>query len=166
MQSSELIKIAMEQGLFMANTLLEDMKTAPFVFPTPNGGNHPMYVAGHLAYAEGQLVFLRCRGLENPAIDWKDLFGGGAQPSSDASKYPDYETALNKFREMRKETIAWLDTVTEEDLDKPNPMCPPPYALMFGTIRNTLMTAAMHTMTHLGQVTDSRRADGRKPLMG
>jgi hypothetical protein len=165
MQSKDLLKAALEQGLFLIGAVLDDMKDAPFQFPTPNGGNHPMYVAGHLAYAEGQIVYKRCRGLENPVESWKDVFGGNVEPSADASKYPNYETVVAKLREMRTETIKWIDTVTEEQLDAPNPECPPQYAALFGTVRNCLLTTAMHTNTHFGQVTDCRRAAGRKPLM-
>jgi hypothetical protein len=166
MQSKELLKAAMSQGLFMATAVLDDMKTAPLAFPTSKGGNHPMYIAGHLCYAEGQIVSKRCRGIENPFESWKGIFGGGVEPSNDPSVYPDYETVVAKFKEIRQDTINWLDTVSEEELDKPNPECPPQYAALFGTVRNCLLTTAMHTMTHFGQVTDARRADGRKPLMG
>lgn len=166
MQSKELLKAALSQGLFMVTAVLDDMKSAPLAFPTSKGGNHPMYVAGHLAFAEGHIVNKRCRGLENPFESWTGIFGGGVEPSNDPSIYPDYETVVAKFKEIRQETINWLDTLTEEELDKPNPECPPQYAALFGTLRNCLLTTAMHTMTHFGQVTDARRADGRKPLMG
>ena len=66
-------------------SMINDMQDALFTFPTPNGGNHPLWVLGHMAYVEGELVQHMMLGQPNPVAHWKSLFGPGSQPSADPS---------------------------------------------------------------------------------
>lgn len=56
MQSKDLLKMNLESCMGMLLPMIEDMKDAPLTFPTPKGGNHPLWVLGHLAYSEGSLL--------------------------------------------------------------------------------------------------------------
>src|SRR5512138_3337696 len=57
--------------------VLEDMKTDPLVQPGPWGGNHAMWIAGHLTVVEGRLQQM-LHGTPNPVHHWKPLFDWGS----------------------------------------------------------------------------------------
>src|SRR6202022_5050425 len=59
-----------EQAMFKA---LEKIDDIPLTFPTEEGGCHPLWVLGHLAFVEG-LAYEMLAGGENPAAEWASLF--------------------------------------------------------------------------------------------
>ena len=164
MQSKDLIKmnLAMSHGMMVG--LFEDLKDAPLAFPTPNGGNHAMWIAGHLAYSKGSILDKMMLGEPNPCADWKEMFAAGTDPVSDAEKYPPYEDVLAKCEQSHEATMKLLDSMSEEDLDQKSAGCPPEYDAYFGTYRQCLQMAANHWLMHRGQLADVRRALGRAPL--
>ncbi len=164
MNAIDFIKISLESGKGWVGGIIADMKDAPLTRPTPNGGNHPMWILGHLTYSEANLVNQFCQSKESPLADWSEVFGMGAEPSDDASKYPPFEEVLAKFEETRAATLAYLDTLTDDDLDKPS-HAPEEMQAFFGTIGHCLKAVVMHYMFHGGQAADARRAAGRPPLM-
>jgi hypothetical protein len=64
--------------------LLDEMKADPLVRPGPWGGNHAMWIAGHLAVIEGRLHKM-LHGTPNPVEHWKPLFDWGSEPRDDPS---------------------------------------------------------------------------------
>ena len=164
MNSMEFIKMSlgMSKGWIMG--LVEGIKDAPLTAPTPKGGNHPLWCIGHLTYSEGNLVHAMVQGEANPVAPWKDIFGQGTQPSSDAGDYPPIEEVLAKFAEIRADTMALLDTLSEEDLDKPS-HAPEEMKDFFGTVGQCLAAISIHFAFHGGQIADARRAAGRPPLL-
>jgi hypothetical protein len=163
MTAIEFIRNGLERSAEMTLKLLDDMKDQSLTFPTPKGGNHPLWIVGHLAFAEGQLQ-MRMFGRPNPLDHWKDLFGPGTEPSTSAAQYPSFEAARSAFQELRAETVKLLDTLTDADLDRPIPDCPPQLETFLGTYGRCFLIAIMHPMMHRGQVADARRAAGKKPL--
>ncbi len=165
MESKDLLKINLENCTSMLLPMLEDMKDAPLTFPTIKGGNHPLWVAGHLAYSESSLIQGMMLGQPNPLADWKDIFGMEADPVDDPNKYPPFDEVMAKLQEMHQANMALLDSMSEDDLDKPSKNCPPEFEGFFGTYRRCFQMIASHWLMHQGQVADARRAIGRKPLM-
>ncbi|MCA9277956.1 MAG: DinB family protein [Phycisphaeraceae bacterium] len=145
--------------------LITDMKDSAMTQPTKNGGNHPLWVLGHLAYSEGSMIQGMMLGKDNPLADWKDLFEGGSEPTTDASKYPSFDEIMKKSDEVHALTMQYLEGITEADLEKPSAACPDEYKEWFGTVGKCLNINALHPFMHYGQVADARRAAGRKPLM-
>lgn len=164
MTTIEFIRGGLEQSAALTLKLLDDMQDLPLTFPTSKGGNHPLWIMGHLAYAEG-LLQQRLLGRPNPLADWKDLFGAGTEPSAEAARYPSFETARKAFTDLRAETLKLLDTLTDADLDRPSKDCPPQLEPFLGTYGRCFLIALMHPMMHRGQVADARRAAGRKAMM-
>ena len=70
---------------------LATMADAPLLRPGPYGGNHAMWIAGHLAVVEGRLHQM-IQGTPNPLHHWKPLFDWAANPS----------TTLPPIRRMRR----------------------------------------------------------------
>jgi hypothetical protein len=145
--------------------LFEDVKDAPLTQPTAGGGNHPLWLLGHLTHGEGFLFWDCMRGEANPVAEWGECFSGGTTPVADAGKYPAYNEILAKFHELRGQTLALLDSLNEGDLDRASVNCPAERAGFFGTWRQCFLAASLHMMNHRGQVAVCRRAVGRKPLL-
>jgi hypothetical protein len=164
MKAVEFIRKALEMSGNGTLTLIEDMKDAPFTCPTSRGGNHPMWVLGHLAWSEGDIIQRCMLGRPSPLGRWKDLFGMGSEPSTDPSRYPAFDEVLTEFKKLRAETLKVLGELTDDDLDQPSKGCPPEMQQFLGTFGQCFLIAVANTMNHRGQVADARRAAGRPRL--
>ena len=142
--------------------VLEDMKSDPMVQPGPWGGNHATWIAGHLTVIEGRLQKI-LYGTPNPVEHWKPLFDWGTQPKVDLSAYPPYEEVLETYRGLRAKTLAFLDEVGDEGLDRPTKRPIPGFGPAFETVGSTLMMIACHQAGHIGGATVARAAAGKKP---
>ena len=142
---------------------LEDMADAPLTRPSADGGNHPMWIAGHLAFTEGRLHQI-LNGGENPLADWRPLFDWGSAPTDDAADYPPYAEVLDAFRDLRAKTYALLDGLDDTALDGPTKNPPPGMNGPFGTVGPVLLLVAGHQAMHCGQATVARRAAGKAPM--
>jgi hypothetical protein len=139
------------------------MKDQPLTVPTPKGGNHPLWILGHLAWSEGQILEPML-GRENPLAHWKPIFGFGSEPTADASKYPSFDEVRKAFVDARAQTIKLLATFTDEDLDRDSERCPPEHKPVVGTYALCFRLMISNTLTHVGQAADARRAAGKKRL--
>ena len=165
MKATDFIRMSLEMSQNWIFSLLNDMKDAPTTFPTPKGGNHPLWILGHLTYSEAQLTSQYIKGEPNPLAEWEGLFGMGSQPMADAGRYPPFDKILAKFEATRANTLKILASMSDSDLDKPS-KAPEEIREFFGTIGACFAAVAIHLAYHGGQVADARRAAGRKPLMG
>jgi hypothetical protein len=164
MKAVDFVRASLEMSKGWIMGLIADMQSAPLTAPTPRGGNHPLWVIGHLTYSEGNLVSGMIEGKPNPHSQWKALFDQGSEPMADASKYPSMEELIAKFEETRNHTLRLLETMTDADLDKPS-HAPEELKDFFGTVGKCLAAIPIHFAFHGGEVADARRAAGRKPLM-
>lgn len=165
MKATDLIRFQLEASKSLVTGLLADMKDAPLTQPTPNGGNHPWWIAGHLVYSEANLTTHILMGTPNPLVEWKDLFARGSSPSEDGAGYPPFDNILSRWNEVRSNTVKILDSLSDDDLDKPSANPPEGREEFFGTYGKVFSAVCLHAMMHRGQVADARRAARRKPLM-
>lgn len=165
MKATELLEMQMEFSKQSTMGLLADLADAPLTAPTADGGNHPLWVAGHLVYSEAGLVNYMALGKPNPLEDWKPIFGRGTQPEYDAAHYPvTIPEILAKWDEVRQGTLEELDKLTEADLETPAANFAPERAAMFGTVGRVFSAVATHPLMHRGQLADARLVLGRAPL--
>lgn len=164
MKATDYIKLSLESSQGWAIGLLADMESSPLTQPTPNGGNHPLWVLGHMTFSESALLDQFILGKPNRFEEWREIFGMGSQPSTDASQYPPFQDVMAKFQAMREETFAYLDTLSDDDLDQPS-HAPEEFGPMFGTVAGVFTAMSNHVMFHAGQVSDARRTAGRDVLM-
>lgn len=157
MQSIDLIRDNLKRSMDIVLARVEEMREHCMVFPTPNGGGHTLWVLGHLAYIEGQVIHGFMLAEPNPLAEWEDPFDG-ADVTGDVNRYPPFDHVLAKCREMRESTVALLDSLSEDDLDKLSGNTPVGHEAMFGTYRLCLQFAADHWYMHRGQLADARRA--------
>jgi DinB superfamily len=141
---------------------LGEMSDAPLLRPGPWGGNHAMWIAGHLAVVEGRLQQM-LHGTANPVHQWKPLFDWGSEPVDDPAAYPPFDEVFGKFKELRKQTHAFLDEVGEEGLDQPT-KCQPPGFSGFETVGAAIQIIAGHAIGHMGGLTVVRAAAGKQRL--
>jgi hypothetical protein len=164
MKAIDLIRWALRMADGLTSRLVEDMRGAPLTQPTPRGGNHPLWVLGHLALVEGAIPQILL-GEPNPVEHWRPLFGQGSQPSADPGAYPPFDDVLGTYRDLRAKNLARLDAIGDEGLDQAPMAAPPGFEEEFRTFGRTFLTIAQHQMLHLGQIADARRAAGRTPLL-
>jgi len=163
MNAVEYIKNNLEASTGWAMGLLKDMADAPLTQPTPNGGNHPLWVLGHIVRAESDLLDGFILGQPNRFPELEQ-FGMGNEPTTNAADYPSMDELFVKFEEIRAATHAHLATLTDDDLDKKS-NAPEEFGNAFATIGACYGAMATHISFHAGQVADARRAAGRQPLM-
>ena len=161
MKAIDAIRMALQSG-DNGMRALEDMKADPLVRPGPWGGNHAMWVAGHLTVAEGRLHKI-LRGTPNPVEHWKPLFDWASEPKTDITAYPPVAEVLQTFRRLREETLAFLDEVGEEGLDRPTKLPHPDLGRAFETVGSAIMVIACHQCFHAGEAAVGRRASGKQP---
>jgi uncharacterized damage-inducible protein DinB len=144
--------------------LIEDMRTAPLVQPTPKGGNHPLWVLGHLTLAEGRIPQMLL-GEENPADRWENVFNSGTQPTTDAGAYPPFDEVLAMYRKLRARSMELLEQFGDAGLEQAPKMVPPGMEDRLRTVADVfLIVGALHQSMHRGQVADARRVAGREPM--
>lgn len=166
MTTLDYIRRGISAGYGLTMALIDDMAESPLQSPTSNGGNHPLWVLGHLAYSESNIVEHIIKGNENPLIEWKPVFGAASEPTVNPDDYPSWVDVRAKADEVRANTMAFLDTLTEADLETPTKNPPPGREDFFGTIGACLLVMTLHPTMHRGQVADARRMASRQPLMG
>lgn len=164
MNRLDLIRWAMQMTDQGTAALVEDIRHAPLTQPTSRGGNHPLWVLGHLAFLEGGLRHVLV-GEQNPVGHWEPLFATGTQPKTDAGAYPPFDEVLARYRELRASNLRLLDEVGEAGLDRVPKHVPPGFEDAMKTVGQTLLLIALHNMVHYGQVADARRVAGLKPLL-
>jgi len=164
MNGIEMIVLSLEKAKGWLLGLVEDMKDTPVTFPTPKGGNHPLWVLGHVIHSEAGLVARFILGKENPLAKWDSLFGRGSVPEADAARYPSMDELLVEWERVRVRTLDVLRSFSDADLSRPS-KAPPELADRFATIADCFSVISLHAIFHAGQVADARRALGRKPLL-
>ena len=141
---------------------LGEMSDAPLFRPGPWGGNHAMWIAGLLTVVEGRLHQM-LHGTLNPVHHWKPLFDWGSEPTDDPADYPPFDEVVQKFKELRGQTHAFLDEFGEEGLDRPTKSQPPGFT-GFETAGAAILIIAGHACGHLGGLNVVRNAAGKPRL--
>lgn len=165
MSTLRFIRESMESSRRYTMHLLLDLHDAPLTQPTVNGGNHALWIVGHLAQVEGLAIQGFMLGKPNPMAPYDDLFRMGSIPLTDASAYPDFDDVVRMYDDVRTRTYAMMDSLTDADLAKTAPCCPEQYAGWFGTYEKCLRSQMLHPLMHSGQATDIRLALGKERLM-
>jgi uncharacterized damage-inducible protein DinB len=163
MKGIEAIRWAMQASERSTMQLIEDMRDAPLTQPTSKGGNHPLWVLGHITLVEASVPHVLF-GEPNPVAHWTPLFAPGSEPLTDANKYPPFDEVLKTYRDARARNLELLDEIGEEGLDRRTKSPPKGLEDVLSTFGQTFLLIALHQMNHRGQVADARRAAGRKPM--
>ena len=159
MQTKETIQFALNVSNGAVLSVIDKMGDAPTTFPTPNGGCHPLWVLGHLTIVEGMVPEVLF-GDKNPVAEWQKYFGENSEPIDDLSAYPPFAEVRAKYAELRERNLKILDSLSEEELDRPTKAPPKGREQEFATFGRSFLVLALHQTMHRGHVTDARRAAG------
>jgi hypothetical protein len=118
MHTKDAIQFALTVSNGAVLSAIDEMSGAATTFPTPNGGCHPLWVLGHLTLVEGMIPAVLF-GDKNPAAEWQQYFGENSEPVSDPSAYPPLTEVREKYLQLREQNLKLLESLSEEDLDKP-----------------------------------------------
>jgi len=160
MHTKETIRFALNVSNGAVMNVLEKMSDAATTFPTPNGGCHPLWVLGHLTIVEGMMPQVLFGGA-NPVAEWQKYFGEGSEPVDNAGAYPAFADVQSKYLELRQRNLELLDSLSDEDLDKPAMAPPKGREREFATFGQSFLVLALHQTMHRGHLTDALRAAGR-----
>ena len=163
MNTIDFLKMSLQASRDWLIPMVEDMKDAPLTQPTSSGGNHPLWVLGHVTCAEAGMFDGFILGKRSRFADMNEAFGVGSQPTTNADDYPSVDELLAKFEEIRAVLMEYLDTISEADLEKPS-NAPEKFGPKFATIGKCLVAITLHPVFHAGQVADARRVLERAPL--
>ena len=160
MNKKDMIKFALTVSNGVVLSAIDKMADAPLTFPTATGGCHPLWVLGHLALVEG-MVPVAFFGQENPVAAWGKYFGENTETTARAADYPSFAEVRAKYLELRQSNLKLLDSLSEEDLDKPTVAPPKGREKEFATFGSSLLVIALHQAMHRSHVTDALRTAGR-----
>ena len=127
------------------------------------GANHPLWVAGHLGFADNFALGLLAPDRVEAPQGYRELFGMGSQPQSDPAAYPPVDQVLEFMRSRRRVLLDVLQETDEAALENPLPEGAPE---MLSTVGDVFAFIAWHEGLHVGQVTVADRRLGHKPLVG
>lgn len=136
-------------------------------FRQPSDGvTHVAWQVGHLAVAQYGLALRRVRGelpedVELLPGEFRDCFGKGSVPKSDANAYPKATVIRDTFERVHRKVVEQLNGLTDEIVDQP---VEPPAHPMFRTKLGALEFCAQHEFIHAGQIALLRRLLGQEPL--
>ena len=118
MDTKQVIQFALTVSNGAVLSVIDKMSDAATTFPTPNGGCHPLWVLGHLTMVEGMIPMV-LYGEKNPVAEWQKYFGENSEPTADAGAYPSFAAIREKYLDLRVRNLKLLESLCEEDLDKP-----------------------------------------------
>lgn len=123
--------------------------------------NHALWFAGHMGVVDNSMIRMLApqRGEKRP--EYQEKFGMGSTPSANPEDYPPVAEVLDYMRERRQTLLEVLDSLSDEDIDKPTPKGAPDFLPDVGSVFELV---AWHEGLHSGQVTVARRALGNTPL--
>jgi len=163
MHTKEMIQLALTASNGAVLSVIDKMSDAATTFPTPKGGCHPLWVLGHLAMVEGTIPVVLF-GEKNPLAGWQGRFGESSEPVGEPDAYPPFAEVRQRYVELRQRNLQILESLSEEDLDKPTHAPPKGREREFATFGSSFLALALHQMMHRGNVTDALRAAGRTAL--
>jgi uncharacterized damage-inducible protein DinB len=161
--------LLLENGLFRLDfarrvtlAMLEDVPFDRWCLQPVAGGNHAMWIAGHLAATDD--FFLVNVGRRTSALPegWTGLFATGSKPVADLDAYPAPEVVMAQLAARREDLQSWFRSLTEAELRTPLPA-----GMRFAANLAELMpSVAWHEAWHGGQLSLVRKALGLAPKFG
>ncbi|MHC5108690.1 MAG: DinB family protein [Planctomycetota bacterium] len=131
--------------------------------PVP-GGNHALWIAGHIAWTDEYFLGNFSSRRENKLPpSWHEACGQGSKPVTDLKSYPSIDETKTQMAAMRAEMIGMFSSKSDKQLLEPLPeewrSFAPNLAALMGTI-------GCHECMHAGQLTAIRKSLQLDPVFG
>ena len=108
------VQFAMQASNGAVIPLIDDMSDAPFAQPTQNGGNHPLWIVGHLTWVEGQVPRF-CLERRAKSKSGRRLFGIGTAVVTDARSIRRSPRSGRNTKRCGRPTCELFESFTEAD---------------------------------------------------
>ena len=150
--------------LTLGGALIDGIDPADVATSTCEGGQHPAWVVGHLAYVANMVVGMLGG---QPGVDmdrWKELFDGGTDLKQDPAAYPAWGELVQAWKDGHAAVAELAPSAPAEALAGP---CPYDFFRDNGlpTVGDFLsFVFTTHEGFHLGQLSAWRRSKGMAKL--
>ena len=152
----------MNSPTMIAKAYLEDLADEELLIRPVEGANHIAWQLGHLIVSEHGMIEQVCPGTMPPLPDgFAEKYTKETSTLDDAGAFHTKAEYLKLMDEQRAGTLAALDNLSDDDLDKPAPEALAPIAANVGGVFSMQPT---HWTMHSGQWAVLRRKLGRAPL--
>ena len=145
------------------NALLEDIPEDKMLYSPIPGGNHALWIIGHLTAGDDFFAgMLDGQGKKLPQ-QYETAFGMGSKISNDPAAYPPVAEVKQHFAITHERFVQAYQAASEAALAEPLP------EEMGGFVPDKLslpMGLAFHEGLHTGQLTVIRRSLGLEPKFG
>ncbi|MCH8054255.1 MAG: DinB family protein [Planctomycetes bacterium] len=159
--------IVLENGIAALNfarkwtlELLSDIPQDKLTHQPCAAGNHAIWIAGHIAYADDLFASKIGNKPARCSDSWVKLFGMGSIPQADAGAYPSLSEVTNALADNREGLLAWFSSMSAEELAKP---LPDDFKTFAATLGQLMISIACHESLHAGQLTVVRKSLGLAP---
>lgn len=162
MEAQRAIKGNMDMGKMVCMDYLKDLSDSEMMHRPHPEINHIKWQVGHLIASEHSMINGVAPG-SMPALPdgFADKYTKETASSNDAAVFDSKEDLLKVFDEQREATLASLEGMSADDLDKPAPESMQAYA---PTVGDAFNLQGSHWLMHCGQWAVIRRQLGRPPL--
>ena len=143
----------------MLNERVADIPQDKMTVRVIDDGPHLSWILSHLAWSEAGVLNKFIREQSNPLRRLGKSCGMGSTVVDDLSAYPSKTEALATLQTVRSETLKFLDTLSEADLDTPIKQGPPE----FKTWGSIFALIPSHEAHHGGQISVIWRRLGHQP---
>jgi hypothetical protein len=160
--ATNILKTSLDMASSCVNGYLQDLSDEHLLIRPVPGANHIAWQLGHLTAAEHSLVDMVCPGSMPDLPDgFAERYTKETAKLDDASAFHAKVDYLKLMNEQRAGTLAALEKVSDDDLERPAPEEIREYS---PTVGATFAMLATHWMMHSGQWVIIRRKLGRAPL--
>jgi len=162
MNAREALKISINMGRMITTSYLEDLSDEEMFRRPCENCNHINWQLGHLISSEHQLVnAVRPGAMPALPAGFAEKYTKETAASDDRAQFASKETLLRVYEEQRAATLAALDKLSDDDLDKPSPE---PIRAYAPNVAAVFEMQGSHYIMHAGQWAVIRRQLGRAPL--
>lgn len=162
MSIAEQIKAELQLPTFVAQGYLQDLNEEDLMRRPVENANHIAWQLGHLIAAEHDLNNMVCPD-SMPALPegFADKHNKETASSDDPAAFCTKDEYLSCMAEQRAGTMALLDTLSDEDLQKPAPEKIQQFGATVGAV---IAGQSAHWMMHAGQWVIVRRQLGKEAM--
>lgn len=153
----------LSRGVNLVNRTVSDFSDADMLVRPAPAANHAAWQIGHLINSEVNLVNMIIPGaVPAQPDDFRRKFSKETARLDDPAAFPGKAELLERFAQVRKNTVEWVRGLSDADRDRP---APPQIAGFAPTAGHLALVIPEHTAMHVGQIQAIRRVLGKPHLM-
>ncbi len=142
---------------------LEDIPDDKLCYSPIPGGNHAMWLIGHITLTDDELRSELGGGQAKCPTAWKKLFGSGSKPQPNLRDYPSPPELKACLHGAREDLVGWFKSLPDAKLAEALPKDFLQFAPNFAGL---MASIAYHEGLHAGQLRVIGQALGKPPKFG